>query len=260
MSDSKIICPSCGAENKYGGKCEFCGATLDSGDSTTVYNSLLEDAQDSEDILFRTTIDKFENTTTITLRDRPSHNNVKLRANYCGIDYGEMKLFYLIFECIRYADGKDEFHIKNIDAFLIDGVVYKLDNKAINCDVLKSLCDGQSIIFRKSSSTNDKYDGNDGLRHCARLIYNKVIDSSAYQEDVQAEIELRKHIYEYIRKEEEVRRIEEEACEVRVARYAKIVYWFLYICRFIYNKVLIVVLVVLILVLILSAIYNNFFS
>ena len=63
----------------------------------------------------------------------------------------------------------------------------------------------------------------------------------------------------YIRKEEEVRRIEEEACEVRVARYAKIVYWFLYICRFIYNKVLIVVLVVLILVLILSAIYNNFF-
>ena len=44
MSDSKIICPSCGAENKYGGKCEFCGATLDSGDSASVYKTLLGDA------------------------------------------------------------------------------------------------------------------------------------------------------------------------------------------------------------------------
>ena len=28
MENNKIVCPNCGAENKYGGTCEYCGTTL----------------------------------------------------------------------------------------------------------------------------------------------------------------------------------------------------------------------------------------
>jgi len=206
MSDSKIICPSCGAENKYGGKCEFCGATLDSGDSTSVYNSLLGDAQDSEDILFRTTVDRYENTTIIEFIERPGkvveyyRDDGNDRYQYSSTTYGDdangkdRMLFFADFYSEQVANGIHKLFVKRtVEAIMVDDVVYKLDNNTINCDVLKALCEGQSISFKGYEESLDT----DIIRKSARIFYNRVIDSYLYNEEVQEEIKFRKEIEEY---------------------------------------------------------------
>lgn len=223
MSESKIICPSCGAENKYGGKCEFCGATLDSGDSASVYKTLLGDAQDSKDILFSTEVDKYENTTTVKLTERPE----KVDGYYCNryndeeysysstmyIEQDEdededEKLKYLFFSGFyskQVASGKQKLLVNSmVEAIFVDGVVYKLkeieisdyEYDLINLEILKALCEGQSMSFKGYGEDLDT----DTIRKSARIFYNRVIDSSVYNEEVQEEIKFRKEIEKYNKK------------------------------------------------------------
>ena len=238
MSDSKIICPSCGAENKYGGKCEFCGATLDSGDSASVYKTLLGDAQDSKDILFSTEVDKYENTTTVKLTERPE----KVDGYYCNryndeeysysstmyIEQDEdedededEKLKYLFFSGFyskQVASGKQKLLVNSmVKAIFVDGVVYKLKEikisnykyDLINLEILKALCEGQSMSFKGYGEDLDT----DTIRKSARIFYNRVIDSSVYNEEVQEEIKFRKEIEKYNKKAKITLKAEYEARE-----------------------------------------------
>ena len=222
MSESKIICPSCGAENKYGGKCEFCGATLDSGDSTSVYKTLLGDAQDSKDILFSTEVDKYENTTTVKLTERPGKvdnyhynlNNWRYKDGYSYSstmytkeDANEKRkyLFFSGFYSKQVASGKQKLLVNSmVEAIFVDGVVYKLkeieisdyEYDLINLEILKALCEGQSMSFKGYGEDLDT----DTIRKSARIFYNRVIDSSVYNEEVQEEIKFRKEIEKYNKK------------------------------------------------------------
>lgn len=232
MSDSKIICPSCGAENKYGGKCEFCGATLDSGDSTSIYKTLLGDAQDSKDILFSTEVDKYENTTTVKLTERPK----KVDGYYCNrYNYEEYSysstmytkedanekrkyLFFSGFYSKQVASGKQKLLVNSmVEAIFVDGVVYKLkeieisdyEYDLINLEILKALCEGQSMSFKGYGEDLDT----DTIRKSARIFYNRVIDSSVYNEEVQEEIKFRKEIEEYNKKAKITLKAEYEARE-----------------------------------------------
>lgn len=235
MSDGKIICPSCGAENKYGGKCEFCGATLDSGDSASVHKTLLGDVQDSKDILFSTEVDKYENATTVKLTERPEkvdnyhYNHYNWRYNdeysysstmYTEKDANEKRkyLFFSGFYSKQVASGKQKLLVNwMVEAIFVDGVVYKLkeikisdyEYDLINLEILKALCEGQSMSFKGYGEDLDT----DTIRKSARIFYNRVIDSSVYNEEVQEEIKFRKEIEEYNKKAKITLKAEYEARE-----------------------------------------------
>ena len=82
---SKIICPSCGAENEYGGICKYCGSKLDGNSSSTIideydfphatsnYNriSYLEKELflEGEPLLFVNKLDSLTNVATTFRRD-----------------------------------------------------------------------------------------------------------------------------------------------------------------------------------------------
>lgn len=234
MSDGKIICPSCGAENKYGGKCEFCGATLDSGDSASVYKTLLGDAQDSKDILFSTEVDKYENTTTVELTERPEKVvSYGPKSSFGRIihDYSYSKTpFFSGFYSKQVASGKQKLLVNSmVEAIIVDGVVYKLkeieisdyEYDLINLEILKALCEGQSMSFKGYGEDLDT----DTIRKCARIFYNRVIDSSVYNEEVQEEIKFRKEIEEYNKKAKITLKAEYEAREAEEEKARNMEMW-----------------------------------
>lgn len=229
MSINKIICPNCGAENEYGGTCQYCGCAFQSDDShisvgdeleahphflndgkykyfwesfdkiekvtkTDVHNSYFYDYESGPRVFYRECTSEGENliflTRTITHSSRPTHLSFILNGKRFDIIPSRMEKYPL-------AEEKK-----------YDWIVYC----QIDQDILRSLCDIPKklevrISFEEARAISDFLE----LQKAARLLYNRLYDNTAYMDTIMRFQRKMDEIDEFKKRQEEdlKRKIEE---------------------------------------------------
>ena len=239
MSIDKIICPNCGAENEYGGTCQYCGCVFQSDDSHISVGDELEARphflNDEKYEYFSESFDKIEKVTKTNVRNSfyDSYGSAS-RVFYRECTSEGENLIFLTRTIYRSSRPTHLTFILNGKRFDIipsrmekyplaeekkyDWTVYC----QIDQDILRSLCDIPKklevrISFEEAQTVSVFLEP----QKAARLLYNRLYDNTAYmdaimefQHTIDKYEELKKRVEEDRKRkkeENEKRRVEEKA-------------------------------------------------
>ena len=233
MDKNEIICPNCGAENEYGGTCQYCGCALINVGSHIVQGNEGETRahflNDGKYEYFYEEFDNIEKITRTLCGRWITDSAPYLSFSFCRehTSSGEERVYILLkrVPCSQYGQPTTLLFSLNgrrysvnptkMEKFVwskeyIDWEVYY----EIDANILKEICDVSQIDAKISFEDFQSRTVSILLQHPARLLYNRLFDNTAYADVImefqhKVDEERRKRKEKFQKEREEFKRLRE---------------------------------------------------
>lgn len=227
MDKNKIICPNCGAENEYGGTCQYCGCALKNVGSHIVQGNEGETRahflNDGKYEYFKEEFDNIEKITRTFCGRWITHSAPYLSFSFCRehTSNGEERVYILLkrVPCSQYGQPTTLLFSLNGRCYSVNPtkveklVLSKEDIEwevyyEIDANILNGFCEVPKTEARISFKDLQSLTVSISLQHSARLLYNRLFDNTAYA-DVIMEIQ-HKVDEEILTREQRIRKRKEK--------------------------------------------------